>query len=267
MPHSDRPRLRPHLGAGLDESTGQHVIFDQSRLSRAELRLGRIELGWVGLFDGKRTLRDIQAEAVRQRNGQVVPFEVFEHLFRLLDGALFLDSPRYHEAVNGPIRAPCCLGVYEEDPQALREQMRDLFCHPKSSGLPGEMRNDNRVRAVLAPHIDYARGGPTYTYAFKELVESTPAALFVIIGTSHGSLNRFTLTRKHFQTPLGVIPTDHEYLARLVAHYGPGLFDDEIRAHLHEHSIELEVVLLQYLYEGKRDIRIVPLVVGPFGTA
>ena len=35
-------------------------------------------------------------------------------------------------------------------------------------------------------------------------------------------------------------------------------------AHLPEHSIELEVVLLQFLYEGKRDIRIVPLVVGSF---
>ena len=35
-------------------------------------------------------------------------------------------------------------------------------------------------------------------------------------------------------------------------------------AHLPEHSIELEVVLLQYLYEGKRPFRIVPLVVGSF---
>jgi len=33
---------------------------------------------------------------------------------------------------------------------------------------------------------------------------------------------------------------------------------------LPEHSIELEVVFLQLLYEGRRSIRIVPLVVGPF---
>jgi AmmeMemoRadiSam system protein B len=49
-----------------------------------------------------------------------------------------------------------------------------------------------------------------------------------------------------------------------VAHYGDGLFDDEYQAHLPEHSIELEVVFLQYLYEGRRPIRIVPLVVGSF---
>ena len=74
---------------------------------------------------------------------------------------------------------------------------------------------------------------------------------------------RFTLTRKDFKTPLGVARTDQRYLDRLVRHYGDGLFDDEL-AHLPEHSIELEVVLLQYLYEGRRPIRIVPLVVGSF---
>jgi AmmeMemoRadiSam system protein B len=51
---------------------------------------------------------------------------------------------------------------------------------------------------------------------------------------------------------------------RLASHYGDGLFDDELLAHLPEHSIELEVVLLQFLLEGMRDFRIVPLVVGSF---
>src|SRR5438105_678492 len=119
--------------------------------------------------------------------------------------------------------------VYEQDASAFRQQMHDLFTRPGASGLPGPMRNDGKVCAVLAPHIDYGRGGLTYTYAFKELVESTPAALFVIIGTSHYSPHRYTLTRKHFQTPLGVVPTDQDYIDRLVRHYGDGLFDDETR--------------------------------------
>ncbi len=121
------------------------------------------------------------------------------------------------------------------------------------------------MRAALIPHIDYARGGVTYAWGFKEVVEQSDASLFVIIGTSHYSPNRFTLTRKNFQTPLGVVPTDQDYINRLVAHFGSGLFDDEWLAHLPEHSIELEVVFLQYLYEHVRPIRIVPLVVGSFG--
>jgi AmmeMemoRadiSam system protein B len=117
---------------------------------------------------------------------------------------------------------------------------------------------------VLAPHIDYTRGGLSYTFAFKELVEKTDASLFVIIGTSHYSTQRFTLTRKHFQTPLGIAHTDQDYIDRLVKHYGDGLFADEWLAHFPEHSIELEVVFLQYLYENLRPIRMVPLVVGSF---
>ena len=265
MSRADRPQLRPYLHCELDERTGQHVIlFDQLRLSRGYLRLGLLQLEWAKLFDGTRTLLDVQAEAMRRLNGQVLPLELFEHLARALDEALFLDSPRYREVINHPIRAPSCLGVYEEEPQALREQMQRLFGQPGAAGLPTVMRNDNLVRAAFVPHIDYARGGLTYTYAFKEVVESTAASLFVIIGTSHYSPRRFTLTRKHFLTPLGVVRTDQGYIDRLVARYGDGLFEDEARAHLPEHSIELEVVLLQYLYEGKRDIRIVPLVVGSF---
>src|SRR5439155_27130582 len=61
-----------------------------------------------------------------------------------------------------------------------------------------------------------------------------------------------------------VTPTDQDYIDHVVRHYGDGLFDDEWQAHLPEWSIELEVVFLQYLYEGKRPIRIVPLVVGSF---
>ena len=40
----------------------------------------------------------------------------------------------------------------------------------------------------------------------------------------------------------------------MAARYGDGLFDEELPAHYPEHSIELEVVFLQYLFEGRRDI-------------
>jgi AmmeMemoRadiSam system protein B len=112
--------------------------------------------------------------------------------------------------------------------------------------------------------MDYARGGVTYGWAFKEVFERTDVSLFVIIATSHYSGERFTLTGKNFKSPLGKVQTDQDYIDRLEGFYGDGLFDDPI-AHLPEHSIELEVVLLQHLYEGRKPFRIVPLLVGSFG--
>jgi AmmeMemoRadiSam system protein B len=258
------PQLRPYLVAAPADRAGRHfVIFDQLRLSDLVMRISALELEWLELFNGRRSLRDIQLEVIRT-TGEIVPLEFFSRLAEQLDEACFLDGERFRELAHTPIRQPSCIGAYPEDPEALRGRVRELFTHPEGAGLPGAPRPDPRLRAVLAPHIDYGRGGLTYTHAFKELFERSEASLFVIIGTSHYSRHRFTLTRKHFRTPLGVVRTDGQYIDRLVAHYGDGLFDDELLAHLPEHSIELEVVFLQYLYEKKRDIRIVPMVVGSF---
>ena len=109
--------------------------------------------------------------------------------------------------------------------------------------------------------MDYARGNITYGHGFRELVENTDARVFVIIATSHYSPQRFTLTRQHFDTPLGLVETDQEYVNRIAEHYGDGLFDDPL-AHVPEHSIELEVVLLQYLLAKRRPFTIVPLLTG-----
>ncbi|MFO0845702.1 MAG: AmmeMemoRadiSam system protein B [Gemmataceae bacterium] len=269
MPAPHRPQLRPYLAAArLDpwQSNGKEfVLYDRLRLAAVQIPLTPLQLECLKLFDGTRTVLDVQMQVMPLLGGQVVPIEEVVRLAEALDQALYLDSPRFRAAVDGPVRKACCLGVYSPDPGELRRQMGELFAHPQASGPPGPPRDDGRLRAVLAPHIDYHRGGLAYTFAFKELFESTPASLFVIIGTSHyAGWRRFTLTRKHFATPLGVVPTDQAYIDRLASHYGGDLFQDEWVAHLPEHSIELEVVFLHYLYERKRDIRIVPILVGSF---
>lgn len=267
----ERPKLRPLIDLTrirpADGSRREFVLFDRARLSTAELHLTAIDVGFLQLYDGTRTLDDIRRDVIEMLGGQPVPMEQVVAVRDLLDQALFLDSPAFHRETSrvlaNPVRKPSCVGVYPGKPAAFRRYCHDLFTHPDSAGLPGEPRPDAGLRAVLAPHIDYRRGGHAYTFAFKELVETTPASLFVVIGTSHYcGRRRFTLTRQGFETPLGVVPTDQTYIDRLVRHYPGDLFAEEWAAHVAEHSIELEVVLLHYLFAGKRDIRVVPLLVG-----
>ncbi len=263
MPVPERPQLRPYLTAAPEDGDNRcFLVWDQLRVAEHCLRLTALELKCLPLFDGRRTLQDVQAEALRWSGGQLVPLERFSRLATLLDDALFLEGPRFRERVNDPVRQPVCVAGCEAG--ALRRQLDGLFTAPGGAGLPVESRPDGGFWGALVPHIDYGRGGLSYTWAFKEVHERTPASLFVIVGTSHYSRHRFTLTRKHFRTPLGMTPTDQRYVERLAELYGDGLFDDELMAHLPEHSIELEVVFLQHLFEGKRPIRIVPLVVGSF---
>ena len=252
----ERPRLRGFLAANPTGPLRQHyVVWDQLRPHAAEVAVSVRELQCLQLFNGERTVREIQTAAIRELGGELVTVQAIQVLAARLDDVGFLD---------GPIRQPACLGSYPRDAHQLRRQLDDLFTAPGGAGKPKPPKPDDTLRAALIPHIDYGRGGLSYTHAFKEVYERTPASLFVIIGTSHYSRHRFILTRKHFETPLGIVTTDQDYIDKLVAHYGDGLFDDEINAHLPEHSIELEVVFLQYLYEGKRPIRIVPLLVGSF---
>lgn len=270
MQTSERPQLRRYVVPAQNYQDPHHVwLVDQLGLSPRPHRITVQEFHWLRLFDGRRTLQDIQVEAVRLAGGQRLPLDRFETLVRRLDDNLFLDGQRYQNLVSQRVRPPRCIGCYEGEPTALRRQLDGFF---NGRGGPGKPRmpaslsseRGEELRAVLVPHVDYPRGGTSYAWGFKEVFERTAASLFVIIGTSHYSTHRFTLTRKDFATPLGVVTTDQEYIDRLVGHYGDGLFDDELMAHLPEHSIELELVFLQYLYEGVPDIRIVPLVVGSF---
>src|SRR5205807_1549712 len=133
-------------------------------------------------------------------------------LIARLDAGLYLDTPRFRAVADGKVRPPRCIGCYEGEPQALRAQVRRLFTGRGGPGLPGPARRDGRLRAALLPHIDYHRGGVSYAWGFKEVFEHTDASLFVIIGTSHYSGQRFTLTRKDYATPLGIAPTDQAYV-------------------------------------------------------
>jgi AmmeMemoRadiSam system protein B len=247
-----------------DDNPGHVYLWDRLGLCDRPLRVSETEFLCLQLFTGEHDLLAVREKARQRLPEPSITLTFLQELVGRLDESLLLDGPRFRQHVEGPVREPRCIGCYPGEPDALRRQLHQLFTGPRGAGLPRDVKPGGRLRAALVPHIDYPRGGPCYTWAFKEVVEQTDASLFVIIGTSHYSAHRFTLTRKHFKTPLGVTPTDQDYITQLERHYGSGLFADEWMAHLPEHSIELEVVFLQYLYENRRPIRIVPLVVGSF---
>ena len=76
----------------------------------------------------------------------------------------------------------------------------------------------------------------------------------MILGVAHQYCQRrFALTRKDFETPLGLVPTDREYVDQIAALAGRDLFEDEL-SHRTEHSIEFQVVFLQYVLGEERPV-------------
>jgi AmmeMemoRadiSam system protein B len=115
------------------------------------------------------------------------------------------------------------------------------------------------LRGVLAPHIDFHRGGPTYAWAYREVLERSDANCFVILGTCHAGMpDPFAATLKPYETPLGPAPVDRDFVEGLGRRYGESLLGSE-GAHRVEHSIEFQAVMLRWALADRRPFTVVPL--------
>ncbi len=278
----EQPRLRRVESFPVSQSHGE-VVF---ALRDPDGFAGSVVLPYtaaalVSLMDGTRTISEIQ-KAFREQFRQSVDVTDIEQLARDLDDRLLLDTPRFrarwkHEIeiyLNSQTRPAAHAGkAYPAESQALQAELNAIFSSDKGPGLPANSRSPGEsspeLVGILSPHIDLHRGGTTYAWAYKRVIEETNADLFVILGTAHNPMrNLFSVTRKHFETPLGTVETDRQIAARLSANLAatPGganlnLAADEL-AHRHEHSIEFQVVFLQYLLGDKRPFKILPVLVG-----
>jgi AmmeMemoRadiSam system protein B len=222
----------------------------------------------VSLFDGEHTVADIQA-AVMRRHGQLVERRQIEEIAEALDGQGFLDSPSFADRravidasfLASPTRpAAHAGGAYAADADELRAMLDRFFTPPDGPGPIDPARASGaEVRGVIAPHIDYHRGGPAYAWAYRELAERCRADLFVIFGTCHAGMEHpFALTRKDYASPLGAAPVDRDFVDALAQRARQDCFASEL-AHRVEHSIELQAVFLRHLFADRPDVRIVPV--------
>ncbi|MER3446881.1 MAG: AmmeMemoRadiSam system protein B, partial [Candidatus Dadabacteria bacterium] len=67
----------------------------------------------------------------------------------------------------------------------------------------------------------------------------------------------------NFKTPLGEAQTDTEIIEKLASSCNWDIFEGEI-FHRQEHSIEFQVVFLQYLFREKKNFKIVPILCNSF---
>ena len=272
MSSLERPKLRPVMARRVEHQGQPFILLQDPTGVVSEPILLPID-GFqhiVRHFDGQSSLTDIQAKVLRQ-TGLFLAFKELEDLVRRLDAAMILEGPTFdafHQAYRESGRRPAALAgrSYAATVRSLRAQLEQFFVDSSGAGLPSsDSTNDvSSFRGILSPHIDFQRGGSVYTWSYKELVENCRADTFVVLGVAHQYCRRrFALTSKDFETPLGLVPTNRPYVDRIVELAGREHFDDEL-AHRTEHSIEFQVVFLQYLLGGRRDFSIVPILVGSF---
>ena len=263
------PALRPIEVVPFRRSDGEvyFALRDPTELAPRGIAISAAGCFVLAHLDGQHSAADIQA-TFRAQVGLALPEEEVLQLVQALDGALLLQGERVEHAL-AERRAVYRLATVRDNrdrypgPAALSAAIQKTL----AGGVAAPVRELN---GLIAPHLDYARGAPCYADAYATLAQETPADRFVILGTNHsGESASVVATTKDFQTPLGRVPNDRDFISRLEQEVGSPLSLNE-HDHAREHSVELQVHVLQVIM-GDSPFTIVPFlcpdVTGPTGTA
>lgn len=156
--------------------------------------------------------------------------------------------------MNSEIRPPYVAGqFYDSSPERLNEFIRRIDSEG-SEALPGV----GKVRAVILPHAGYVFSARTAIQTLKTAGNGYKRML--LLAPSHRVAFRGLAVAEFgaYRTPLGDVPVDQDALSELMRQP-----ETHVRnlpeAHQHEHSLEVQLPLLQYFYH---DFEIIPLITG-----
>lgn len=139
----------------------------------------------------------------------------------------------------GSVRPPAVAGsFYPKSPNVLRQTVGDLL----ADADPPVM--DVTPTMLIVPHAGYVYSGPVAATAYRYLAAlPSPPRRLVLIGPSHyvGFDGVATSGANAFHTPLGLVATDSR---------APAATTNNVAAHADEHSLEVQLPLLQAVLDA-----------------
>ena len=159
------------------------------------------------------------------------------------------------------IRHPTVAGqFYEGDAEALRAQVRACFLSqigPQKLPQTNFHTQPRNIAGLICPHAGYMYSGPVAASAYFELATDGKPDTVVLLGPNHtGYGSGLAIMREGiWNTPLGDVQIDSA-LADAILHETRIVDVDDI-AHRYEHSLEVQLPFLQFLYGN--DFKIVPI--------
>jgi AmmeMemoRadiSam system protein B len=279
------PRLRAvQLTPVRDGDRELLLVSDPLGVTPGQPVLSLETIGILQLLTGTTSLTDIQA-LVMQESKDLRIGNIVREFIAKLDDMLLLQSPKFEAALAKlnaewhalEVRPAVLDGIcYPEAREPLEKYLDQQFAFASehasgaaarpatSAGAPSP--DAGLPRALLAPHLDPRREGHVIARAYVELGAgdaSQPPLRVVVFGTGHNMVDEFVaLTRKRFETPLGQVPCDTEFVDRVAAALGERAYRREL-VHRDEHSIEFQVIYLQRRL-GARPWKLVPILCSGF---
>ena len=148
---------------------------------------------------------------------------------------------------------------YAGTADTLRTQIEECFTHKLGPGkIPKPSANGpRRLIGFVSPHAGYAYSGPVAAHGYYNLALDGKPDIIIILGPNHAGQGSpiAAMNDGVWRTPLGDVQVDHSTADSIVKE--SKIVDLDDTAHMFEHSIEVQLPFLQYLYGS--DFRFVPI--------
>jgi len=160
------------------------------------------------------------------------------------------------------VRTPVAIGFYPGNRGTLLEEIKTCFLHeygPKK--LPSEDKiKVKKIFGGVAPHAGYIFSGPIAANLYYKIATEIPRGTIILLGPSHMyPINgAATVRNEPWATPLGEVKINDEVVMKLLSS-SDNIFENKY-AHKNEHSLEVQLPFLQFIYGN--DFKIVPIAIG-----
>lgn len=152
------------------------------------------------------------------------------------------------------VAGPRGRGFYTSDADQLRRQI-DGFLDAAEASPELEGRD---LLGLVSPHAGYEYSGPTAARSYRQLRGRHYSTVVVLALSHHQAASRVALLDADaYETPLGQLPIDRDLVHRLAA-AEPDLLEADDRVFRGEHSLEVQLPMLQRALEGR--FSIVPII-------
>ncbi len=289
--HQQTPKVRKIRGVPfpVKDAQGQQAVMlgltDAQQISQKMVVTHPAFQQIIGLLDGSRTIDQIVTEV---GNGLERP--MLENLVAQLDEAGMLFGPvfdalltkMHNDFDNADLLPPGSTAQFA-DMLVMQEHGEETTEEQKIEQGPAKLREimdswidaalkeadnpsfDTLPKAIVAPHVDYARGWMNYASVYGRLRTTDRPDRIIILGTNHfGQSTGVCGCNKGYESPLGICNLDADLVEKLKSALGEDnaakLFENRYD-HENEHSIELHMPWIQHIF-GQDDAGNYPAIFG-----
>jgi AmmeMemoRadiSam system protein B len=149
-------------------------------------------------------------------------------------------------------REPAVAGqFYEYSAVSLKKEIKNCFLK-KDFGpekLPTVKKGKREIIGIIVPHAGYMYSGPIAANSYFELALDGKPENFIIIGPNHTGMGTAisVMDEGEWKTPIGNVKINSELARKILAN--SKIARKDVTAHFQEHSVEVQLPFLQYVYK------------------